>query len=333
MRTKKSFLLLSLLVGSISLVYAWGAWGHQHINRAAIFALPAEMRVFFFNHADFLTQESDMPDVRKHLYHDRDESARHFINLEEYGPGMMDSLPLTLQDATAKFGTPFLQKNGTLPWFIPMLMDSLTKAFRERRKLDILFLSANLGHYIGDAHMPLHTSVNHDGLKTGQRGIHGFWEGQIPEMFGDGYNLYTGTPKYIDDITRETRRMIAATYLLADSMLLIDRRLKEGLPENKIYKLDAEGHIAKSFYGDPVHSKEYAIKYHAALNGMVERQLRAAIRETASFWYTAWVNAGKPDLGNLDPKALTQRNQSALARDLRRWKQGKVDMINPDPEY
>jgi hypothetical protein len=66
---------------------------------------------------------------------------------------------------------------------------------------------------------------------------------------------------------------------------------------------------------------------------MVERQLRAAIRETASFWYTAWVNAGKPDLSGLDPKALTLRNQAVLARDFHRWQQGKIDMISPDPEY
>jgi hypothetical protein len=246
---------------------------------------------------------------------------------------MMDSLPLTEKEASEKFGAPFLEKNGVLPWCIPSLMDSLTSAFRLKRKTYILFLAANLGHYIGDAHMPLHTSVNHDGLQTGQRGIHGFWEGQIPEMFGDGYNFHTSGPKYIKDVTLETRRIIADTYLLADSLLTIDRRLKEGLPEDKIYKMDAQGHIAKSIYGDPVHSREYAIKYHAALKGMVERQLRAAIHETTSFWYTAWVNAGKPDLRGLDPKELTQRNQPAFARDFRRWQQGKVDMISPELEY
>ncbi len=331
---KKIVLLAALVTGSITLAYAWGAWGHQHINRGAIFTLPAEMRVFFYNHADYITQEAVMPDVRKHLYHDKGESSRHFINLEAYGPGMMDSLPVKTQQALSRFTPSFMEKNGILPWCIADLMDSLTGAFKERRKADILFLAADLGHYIGDAHMPLHTTINHDGLQTGQRGIHGFWEGQLPELFGDGCNLFSGQCIYIDDVNRETRRMIADTYLLADSLLVIDRQLKHGLTEDKIYQLDREGHVALSFYGDPVHTREYATRYHDALKGMVERQLRAAIRETASYWYTAWVNAGKPGLDSLDPSALTLRNKAALQSDLRHWRQeGKLVMVKPDAEY
>ena len=32
------------------------------------------------------------------------------------------------------------------------------------------------------------------------------------------------------------------------------------------------------------------------LSGMVERRMIAAITEVASFWYTAWVDAGQPQL-------------------------------------
>jgi hypothetical protein len=42
---------------------------------------------------------------------------------------------------------------------------------RKTKKHEILFIAADLGHYIADAHMPLHTSDNHDGQLTDQKGI------------------------------------------------------------------------------------------------------------------------------------------------------------------
>jgi ribose 5-phosphate isomerase len=67
-----------------------------------------------------------------------------------------------------KYDDKFLSKNGTLPWHIQDMMEKLTQAFKEKRKSEILFI-ADLGHYIADAHMPLHTSDNHDGQLTDQR--------------------------------------------------------------------------------------------------------------------------------------------------------------------
>jgi hypothetical protein len=43
----------------------------------------------------------------------------------------------------------------------------------------------------------------------------------------------------------------------------------------------------------------YSIAYNKKLQGMVERRMRASVYATASFWYTAWVNAGQPDLKQL----------------------------------
>jgi hypothetical protein len=40
------------------------------------------------------------------------------------------------------------------------------------------------------------------------------------------------------------------------------------------------------------------------LNGMVERRMKLSIFSVASFWYTAWVNAGQPDLRLLSKQQL-----------------------------
>jgi len=332
---KKAILVIALLITGVSFVFAWGAWGHQHINRAAVFALPEGMQPFFYNHIDFITEESVIPDLRKYTINDRAEFPRHYINMETYGEGEEKEghLPQTMEEAKARFADTLMNKAGTLPWYIQEVEEKLTKAFKVGRKAEILFLAADLGHYIGDAHMPLHTALNHNGQLTGQKGIHAFWEGQLPEMFGEGYNLHTGEAKYIPDLTRETWRMLYATHRLADSLLATDRELTANLPKEKIYRMDTAGHILTNQFGDPVHTQEYAKKYHDALHGMIEQQLRRAIAATADYWYTAWVNAGKPDLSHLDPAALTERNKRNLRRDLRRWRDGKVDMFRADKEF
>ena len=360
---KRFLLFLALMGAGISLVFAWGVWGHQHINRSAVFALPADIRSFFYNHIDFITEEAVVPDLRKYTINDKAEFPRHYIDLESYfgypdsgkitgsrntsndGPSAktpvafsdsasnIGNLPVTMQEARARYPDSFLNKNGILPWYIPEITEKLTKAMKEKRKTEILFLAADLGHYIGDAHMPLHTAVNHNGQLTGQKGIHALWEGQLPEFFGAGYNLCTGPAKYIDNIARETWQMIDSTHRLAESVLAIDRELAASLPKENIYLLDAGGNPLKNKFGDPVHTREYAARYHELLKGMIERQLRGAIAETASFWYTAWVNAGKPDLSGLDPAELTERNKPFLKRDLQRWQRGKVDMFEPGGEF
>ena len=71
-----------LVVCNITLLFAWGFWGHQRINRSAIFALPDSMRSFFYNHMDYITEEAQMPDVRIYALNYRDESNRHYINPE-----------------------------------------------------------------------------------------------------------------------------------------------------------------------------------------------------------------------------------------------------------
>jgi hypothetical protein len=181
--------------------------------------------------------------------------------------------------------------------------------------------------------MPLHTSINHNGQITGQVGIHAFWEAQLPELFGETYNLYTGNAKYIDNINKETWKIIWTSHMLADSLLAIDRRLKAGRDKSQVYQLDSSGNIKKNKFNDLVQSLEYSKKYHAALKGMIEHQLRGAIAETANFWFTAWVNAGRPDLNELDPEGLADRNRKNYQRERNIWKKGKLSGLKSDLEF
>ena len=329
----KTTLLTFILFNIHSFVTAWGVWGHQHINRAAVFALPEEMRVFFYNHIDFITEEASIPDVRKYTIYDEQEAPRHFLDVEAYGEKPFETLPRTWKEAQAAYDQKHLQEYGILPWYIQDIQAKLTQAFRDKNKPVILFLAADLGHYLADAHMPLHTSINFDGQLTGQKGIHAFWESQLPELFGETYNFKVKQATYIADPIAESFRLIQQTHTLVNTMLEADKKAQNEIPEAKRYVLDSTGNVLRNKYKQPVHSYEYARLYHEKLDGMVEKQMRAAIESTANFWYTAWVDAGKPDITQLDPEALTKRNKKYLAAEMKLWNKGKLFGIKSKPEF
>ncbi len=332
---KKIFITLSIaaIMASSVAVFGWGVWGHNHINKGAVLSLPAEMGMFFYNHCDFMVEESTVPDIRKHVMADKAEGSRHYIDLESYGYSGRAGMPRTMDEAITKYGMDTLQRHGLLPWYIQDMMAKLTDAMKHKRKTEILLLAADLGHYVADAHMPLHTSLNHNGQQTGQQGIHAFWESQLPELFGKNYHLYTGPAHYVSDIEKATWDMIDSSHKLVDTLLRIEFKMRKDNPEDKQYAMDADGKRVKNKYGEPVHSYEYAHVYHELLNGMVEKQMKSAIADIADFWYTAWVNAGKPDLDDLDPASMTDRNKAVYKEDLKAWKTGKIKGLRSDKEF
>jgi hypothetical protein len=331
MKNKLHIALIICLLGITPLFISWGTFGHEHINRASVFALPEQMRSFFYNHIDFITLESTVPDLRKYTLNDKSENPRHFVDLEHFGS--LDSLPKNMEETKKRYDDKFLQANGILPWYMQDLMEKLTKAFKGKKKTEILFIAADLGHYLGDAHMPLHTSANYDGQLTNQKGIHALWESRLPEIFGKDYNYHTADAKYIEDVNKEIWNIIFSSHKLKDTLLFIDAELRKKTPEDKLFKTDASGKIIKSKYGQSIFSEEYEKQFHAALNGMVEKQMKASVLAVANFWYTAWVNAGKPDLSDMDPSELTKRNSKSLKMEMKLWKQGKLFGVESEKEF
>ena len=316
-------LLIAIFASAIGfLTLSWGIVGHERINKAAVMALPQSLQVFFYNHIDFITQEASVPDIRKYALNYKDENPRHYFDMENFGA--VDSIPQTLEAAKKKYDAKFLNDNGILPWYIEDMMVKLTKAFKDKNRAEILFLAADLGHYIGDAHMPLHTSANHDGQLSDQKGIHSLWESRLPELFAKNYKLNVPQAQYYQDVHKATWDMINDTHSLAQPLLDIDKKLRTTTPEGQVFKMNADGKVLKSKYNTAVFSDEYAKKLHEQLNGMVESQMKKAITATASFWHTAWVNAGKPDLSDLDAPSVTQRNYQSLRDDLKMFQQGNL---------
>ncbi len=357
--------LLALVVClSVGAGLPWGFYVHRLINRNAVYTLPAPLARFYKPQIEYVSAHAVDPDKRR--YAATLEAPRHFIDLERFGDGTVDSLPLSFwefhdrytdlrcvrgadslpvgfdgdslragperyalhpyayadwyrervlpnywQELTSFGVSPpatgvdtllrceryalsdTMMQHGILPYQLEASLGQLTEAFRQNEPRRILQLSAELGHYLGDATVPLHTTVNYNGQLTGQLGIHALWESRLPELFAESeYDRLVGPAAYIADKSGYFRALVAGSHALVDSALLIEAGLRARLPEEMQTCYEERlGRIAR------VPCEAFARAYANRLDGMVERQFRVAILAVGSAWYTAWVDAGQPVLG------------------------------------
>ena len=189
---------------------------------------------------------------------------------------------------------------GVLPYYLVEGMAKLTKAFERKNEKDILRHAADLGHYIGDAHVPLHTTANYNGQFTDQVGIHAFWESRIPELFAEKqFDFFVGQASYIHDPAQYFWDIVLKSHSLVDSVLRIEKRLSLEFPSDRQWCYDERlGQTVR------IQCREYAEAYNREMNGMVEERMAANMLAIGNIWYTAWVNAGQPDLSKLDAVAI-----------------------------
>jgi hypothetical protein len=275
--------------------HRWGFYGHQRINRIAVFTLPPELIGFFKEHIEFITEHAVDPDKRRYVV--EGEAACHFIDLDHYyhpGEDPFLLIPKSWKDAVEKYSEDTLMRHGIVPWHICSMKFKLQKAFENENVDLILKYASEIGHYIGDAHVPLHTTKNYNGQYTGQRGIHGLWESRLVELHAEDYNYFVGRCHYIDNVNSFAWKSVKSSHELLDSVLKIEKTLSDAFPSDRKYSIEQRGNMSVSVY-----SKEYADAYHTRLNKMVERRMREAIIGIGSIWYTAWVDAGQPDMNKL----------------------------------
>ena len=279
---------------------AWGFWAHQRINRLAVFTLPPEMLLLYKRHIDYLTEHAVDPDMRRYAVDG--EAARHFIDIDHYGEYPFDNVPRNWNEAVEALTEDTLQAYGIVPYHIPRQVYGLVEAFRQKDLRRIMKLSADLGHYVSDAHVPLHTTENYNGQFTGQKGIHALWESRIPEMFATGYDFFVGRAYYIDDLQQEAWDAVLESHLALDSVLGFELALSREFPSDRKYGYESRNNIVMRTY-----SREFSAAYHDMLAGQVERRMRLSIRRVGAFWYTAWKMAGSPDLGELARDPLDEK--------------------------
>ena len=296
--------------------HGWGFYGHQKINYYAVFLLPPEMLVLFKPNILFLSEHSVDPDKRRYAV--PDEGPRHYIDMDHYGTYPYPAVPRKWDEAVAKFGEDSLKKQGIVPWHIQWMLQRLTNAFKTKNYSLIMKYSAEIGHYIADAHVPLHACSNHNGQFTNQRGIHGFWESRVPELLAEKeFDFFIGKAAYIQHPGDFIWKRVLESARAADTVLSAERELSLLFSDDRKYAFEERNEKTIRQY-----STAFTIAYDKKLGGMVERRMRQSIFAIASFWYTAWVNAGQPVLRDLVKHKFPETDQAAFEELNKQWRLG-----------
>jgi hypothetical protein len=302
---KKTFpvvLFFSCLILVVSLC-SWGFYVHETATQIAVYQLPKPLRRFFFSNIDSLTANVIRPDKRRNT--DKTEAPKHFIDFENYGNGAVNRMPHDLATAVQQYSWDTLKRYGYVPYQVVIEYDSLVNAFKQKNSDSIIFYADDLAHYIEDANVPLHTSNNYDGQLTGQKGLHALWETTIPELELSNYNLYQKhKATYINNKPDVIWAAVKRAHALLPEMYEKEEEVAANFPDSSKY-------VSKMYYGrmTKVYSDAFAKQYAAALTSTINDQLIQSANMVADFWYSAWVDAGKPDLKDLYHNTRAERKQ------------------------
>jgi hypothetical protein len=242
------------------------------------------------------------------------EACKHFMDCDFYEKAVpLDTIPRDYSEAICLFSEDTVVKHGIVPWQCNKMIYWLKNAFQERNLQKILKVSADIGHYVADAHVPLHTSSNYNGQKTNQHGIHALWETRIPEIFINQYPIYISEVEFLPNYSMEIWKSVEESFGLVPRVLMFEKLAKQTTPENNHYQFVQKGSKVMK-----VESEQLIRNYERQLENMVLLRMKKSIQMVANTWYTAWIMAGEPDLTNLNSSIPVDLPIENIENDLHR---------------
>jgi len=246
----------------------------------ALALLPPPLKPFYDRYRDEIVARAVDPDVWRNAGFDEEE-PNHFINFgtRDYGEFPFVALPREYGAALEKFGIATLRRNGLLPWRFQEEFGNLRRAFEGYTRgsayapTDVILFTGAAGHYIQDAHQPLHASDNYNGQLTGNTGVHARFERDLVERFQARLTISPKPPAAMAGPRDAAFDALLASYRLVPSILEADSAAIGG----------------KDAYDD-----EYFEKFFGRVKALLEQRLADAITATASVIVGAWEQAGKP---------------------------------------
>ncbi len=243
---------------------------------------------------DWLAAHATDADKRKHTV--EREAPRHYLDRDAPALSCLDTVGSApwFSRASAACCEDTLWAYGVLPWQIGWSHARLVEAFDQKDRQAILRAAADLGHYVADAHVPLHTTLNYNGQLTGQEGLHSVWETRLPELFGGGYDLLlVESVEYVPDVHGWAWQVVMESHGHVAKVLSEERRVSASWAGGDVVREERGGVMQQQ------RAVEWCRTYDEALDGMVEERWRSAIRGVSSLWYSAWVDAGEPNLSDV----------------------------------
>lgn len=268
----KSKLYIMLIIPCSFLLMSWGYQGHQKVSGGASLSYNAQMNQFHNWTATLISMASEA-DNRKGW--DPDESPKHYIDIDFYNDfNNTGRIPQTMDSLIYQNGYFTVYENGILPFATEITFDSLKQCLmREDWNKAVLF-AADLGHYVGDGHMPLHITLNYNGQETGNTGIHSRFESSMINTYIESIT-YTGSEvAFIDNVNQYIFNYIYKNHYFVDSIIDADN-----------YATAIAGNTNSSTYRQALWEKSKYYTIDLFKNGS---------HALAELIYTAWVMAGSP---------------------------------------
>ena len=252
---------------------AWGPQAHRLADDWAIGTLPANLRNYYQSNRNFVLSHANDPE--QWMKKDRYEKMRHYIFLNKYGLFPYLDLPHSYKAAVKKYGLRHITRNGVLPWQIGEYSLKLTNAFRARDWKQVRLDSAALAFYVADAHDPMHTTQNYDGQLTGQTGLGMRFGTELVERYSHFFMFRPDTAAKVSDPTEYAFGMVLEAHTWVNQIVLAD-----------IMAIGAQ----------PGYTDEYFDAFYSRVGSTAMKEISEAAHDIGSYWYSAWLNAGRPEL-------------------------------------
>jgi hypothetical protein len=267
--TKRGILLTALvffLLGGAGDAYSWDDTGQRLIIEKVVDALPKQMKKFYEERqASLLELLADPARMRQRLTFEVDR-------LSEFP---FEDIPENRQAAVSRFGEDTIEETGDLPWKLLETYEKLVEAFRNLDIQAIESLSAEIAFQIGELHNPVNVSQFGDGEPIDQMGLRERFDERLLEVYGEKLKVETPTSIYLDRPSEYVFNIVRRAYVWVDNILLHDYIARQG-----VMSYDR-------FYYEGLWLRASVI---------LSQTFESLSRDIASFWYTAWIEAGKPEL-------------------------------------
>jgi hypothetical protein len=249
--------------------FGWGESAQRLITNKAVDTLPEEMLPFFESNRQFLVQHVTEPEGVT------PDDHTGFIQLDHYGQFPFSALPHSYTEASLKYTKHVLVEYGVLPWQIGIESQKLTDALKTHQWGEAKLDAATLAHFVAAADDPFNTTVNFDGHLSDQPGVNQRYDAGLIDRYQLFFFVKPNQAAYIPEPTEKAFDACLTSHSWLENILLADRRAHENLTE----------------YGD-----DYYDRFYASAGAVLIRQLADASTDVGSYWMTAWINAGRPQL-------------------------------------
>jgi len=216
----KKLLRLVFLLSITTLLCSWGGNGHYLISYSSSSFMPQDL-LSITDWANELGDHASDADARKSW--DPTEAPRHYINFEVF-PNWSTTRRVveTVDSANMVYGASFLETNGYLPYATITTFNALVDAFSRDDMTDIIYYAADLGHYVGDGHMPLHLTENYNGQLTDQDGVHSRIESTMVNTYLSQIQITGGNARYVTNVNSYIFNYTYNSFIYVDSLLAND---------------------------------------------------------------------------------------------------------------